>query len=72
MNDKPRLGFWQFWNMSFGLLGIQFGWGLQMANMSAIYEYLGACIRLALSVEDGRVLSTPSLVPRRYLAASAP
>ena len=39
---KPRLGFWQLWNMSFGFLGIQFGWGLQMANMSAIYEYLGA------------------------------
>jgi maltose/moltooligosaccharide transporter len=28
------------WNMSFGFLGIQFGWGLQMAYMSAIYEYL--------------------------------
>ena len=28
--------------MSFGFFGIQFGWGLQMANMSAIYEYLGA------------------------------
>jgi maltose/moltooligosaccharide transporter len=40
--NKPRLGFWQIWNMSFGFLGIQFGWGLQMANMSAIYEYLGA------------------------------
>jgi maltose/moltooligosaccharide transporter len=40
--DKPRLRFWQIWNMSFGFLGIQFGWGLQMANMSAIYEYLGA------------------------------
>lgn len=39
---KPRLSFWQVWNMSFGFLGIQFGWGLQMANMSAIYEYLGA------------------------------
>jgi maltose/moltooligosaccharide transporter len=34
--------FWSVWNMSFGFLGIQFGWGLQMANMSAIYEYLGA------------------------------
>jgi maltose/moltooligosaccharide transporter len=42
MTVKPRLGFWQIWNMSFGFLGIQFGWGLQMANMSAIYEYLGA------------------------------
>jgi len=40
--NKPRLSFWQIWNMSFGFLGIQFGWGLQMANMSAIYEYLGA------------------------------
>ncbi|HEX9781788.1 MAG TPA: MFS transporter [Opitutaceae bacterium] len=30
------------WNLSFGFLGIQFGWGLQMANMSAIYQYLGA------------------------------
>jgi maltose/moltooligosaccharide transporter len=42
MNQKPRLSFWQIWNMSFGFLGIQFGWGLQMANMSAIYQFLGA------------------------------
>ena len=28
--------------MSFGFFGIQFGWALQMANTSAIYEYLGA------------------------------
>jgi maltose/moltooligosaccharide transporter len=40
--ERPRLSFWQIWNMSFGFLGIQFGWALQMANMSAIYEYLGA------------------------------
>jgi len=40
--QKPRLSFWQTWNMSFGFLGIQFGWGLQMANMSPIYKYLGA------------------------------
>ncbi len=39
---KPILSFWQIWNMSFGFFGIQFGWGLQMANMSAIYQYLGA------------------------------
>jgi maltose/moltooligosaccharide transporter len=39
---KPRLSFWQISNMSFGFLGIQFGWGLQLANMSAIYSYLGA------------------------------
>ncbi len=42
MTNKPKLSFWQIWNMSFGFLGIQFGWGLQMANMSAIYSYLGA------------------------------
>ena len=39
---KPHLSIWQIWNMSFGFFGIQFGWGLQMANMSAIYEFLGA------------------------------
>jgi len=42
MQNKPQLSFWQIWNMSFGFLGIQFGWGLQMANMSPIYKYLGA------------------------------
>jgi maltose/moltooligosaccharide transporter len=40
--QKPRLSFGQIWNMSFGFLGIQFGWGLQLANMSAIYAKLGA------------------------------
>src|SRR5256885_1589958 len=39
---KTRLNFWQMFNMSFGFLGIQFGWGLQLANMSAVYERLGA------------------------------
>lgn len=39
---KPRLSNMQILNISMGLLGINFGWGLQMANMSAIYEYLGA------------------------------
>jgi maltose/moltooligosaccharide transporter len=42
VTEKPRLSFWQMFNMSFGFLGIQFGWGLQLANMSAIYEKLGA------------------------------
>ena len=40
--SQPPFNFWQLWNMNFGFLGIQFGWGLQMANMSAIFEYLGA------------------------------
>jgi maltose/moltooligosaccharide transporter len=39
--EKPPRTFWQMWNMSVGFLGIQFGWGLQMAKVSAICEYLG-------------------------------
>ncbi|MGI8742938.1 MAG: MFS transporter [Bryobacteraceae bacterium] len=39
---KPRLRLWQIVNMSLGFFGIQFGWNLQLSNMSAIYEYLGA------------------------------
>lgn len=42
--DKPRLSFWQIWNMSFGFLGIQFGFALQNANVSRIFETLGAAI----------------------------
>ena len=53
-SNKPTLSFWQIWNMSFGFLGIQFGWNLQMANMSAIYDYLGA---------------SPEQVPLLFLAA---
>jgi maltose/moltooligosaccharide transporter len=41
---KPRLRFWQIWNMSFGFLGIQFGFALQNANVSRIFETLGAKI----------------------------
>jgi maltose/moltooligosaccharide transporter len=40
--QKPKLSFWQIWNMSFGFLGIQFGWALQLANVSRIFETLGA------------------------------
>ena len=39
---QPPLSLPAIWNMNFGFLGIQFGWGLQMANMSPIYKYLGA------------------------------
>lgn len=41
---KPALSFWQIWNMSFGFLGIQFGFALQNANVSRIFETLGASI----------------------------
>jgi maltose/moltooligosaccharide transporter len=39
---KPRLSFWQILNMNVGFFGIQFSFGLQQANMSPIYAYLGA------------------------------
>jgi maltose/moltooligosaccharide transporter len=52
--ERPRLSFSQMFNMSFGFLGIQFGWGLQLANMSAVYERLGA---------------RPDAVPLLWLAA---
>ena len=44
----------EMFNMSFGFLGIQFGWGLQLANMSAVYERLGA---------------SPDRIPLLWLAA---
>jgi maltose/moltooligosaccharide transporter len=54
LKPKPLLSFWQIWNMSFGFMGIQFGWSLQMSNMSAIYEYLHA---------------SPDEIPLLFLAA---
>src|ERR1044071_1555873 len=39
---KPRLSFWQLWNMSVGFFGIQFGFALQNANVSRIFQTLGA------------------------------
>jgi maltose/moltooligosaccharide transporter len=52
--QRERQSYGQMFNMSFGFLGIQFGWGLQLANMSAIYEKLGA---------------SPEQVPILWLAA---
>lgn len=39
---KPLLSPWQLWNMSFGYVGIQFGFALQNSNLSRIFETLGA------------------------------
>lgn len=39
---KKHLSFWQIWNMSFGFMGIQFGFALQNANVSRIFQTLGA------------------------------
>lgn len=44
MREKPQLGFWQIWNMCFGFLGIQMGFALQNANVSRIFQTLGASI----------------------------
>ncbi len=52
--EKAKLSFWQIFNMCFGFFGIQFGWSLQMGNMSAIYEFLGA---------------SPEQIPGLWLAA---
>ena len=41
-DTKPRLSFWEIWNMSFGFLGIQFGYALQGGFMSRIFQTLGA------------------------------
>lgn len=41
---KPALSFWQIWNMCFGFLGLQFGFALQNANVSRIFQTLGASI----------------------------
>ncbi|TNF40678.1 MAG: MFS transporter [Bacteroidetes bacterium] len=49
MVKKPILSFWQIWNMSFGFLGIQFGFALQNANVSRIFQTLGGDVdRLAV------------------------
>ena len=42
LNNKPKLSFWQIWNMSFGFMGIQFGFALQGGYMSRIFQTLGA------------------------------
>lgn len=44
MTCKPQLGFWHIWNLCFGFFGIQFGFALQNANVSRIFQVLGAPI----------------------------
>src|SRR6201999_892692 len=42
MTEKSPLSFWQIWDMCFGFLGLQFGLALQNANVSRIFQTLGA------------------------------
>lgn len=44
LQNKPRLSFGKIWNMCFGFFGIQIGWALQNANVSRIFQSLGASI----------------------------
>ena len=44
MRNQPALSFWQIWNMCFGFLGIQFGFALQTAQVSRIFQTLGASL----------------------------
>src|SRR5260221_514757 len=44
MPVRPVLSFWQIWNMCFGFLGLQFGFALQNANVSRIFQTLGASV----------------------------
>ena len=54
LTKKPALSFWQIWNMSFGFMGIQFGFALQGGYMSRIFQTLGA---------------TPEEIPGLWIAA---
>jgi maltose/moltooligosaccharide transporter len=39
---KPKLSFWQIFNMNVGFLGIQYSFGLQQTAINPIFLYLGA------------------------------
>lgn len=39
---KPKLSFWQIWNLSFGFMGVQIGYSLQNSNTSTILQSFGA------------------------------
>jgi len=42
MLKKPKLSFWQIFNMNVGFLGIQFSFGLQQTAVNPIFSFLGA------------------------------
>jgi maltose/moltooligosaccharide transporter len=42
MSRKPKLTFWQIWNLSFGFLGVQIGYSLQNSNTSGMLKSFGA------------------------------
>ena len=42
MKQKPNLNFWKLWNLSFGFFGVQIAYALQSANISRIFQTIGA------------------------------
>ena len=40
--NKPDLGFWKLWNLSFGFFGVQIAYALQSAQVSRIFSTIGA------------------------------
>ncbi len=55
MKIKPRLSFWEIFNMSFGFLGIQFGFALQNANASTILLTFGADLHQLRAIDDNSI-----------------
>jgi hypothetical protein len=56
---KPRQGFWGLWNISFGFFGIQIGFALQNANMSRIFQSLGASVIIRIEPGAGWDAAVP-------------
>ena len=67
MKTKPFLSFWQIWNLTFGFLGIQFGFALQNANSSRILQIYGADVeQLSLCI----MVVDLCLVTRLWISSS--
>ena len=67
MTTKPTLSFWQIWNMCFGFLGIQFGFALQNANVSRIFQTLQQPCNNRQ--QPGHPLSVEMSMPRNLASA---
>ena len=73
MKTKPFLSFWQIWNLTFGFLGIQFGFALQNANSSRILQTYGADVEQLslfwLAAPLTGMIIQPIIVPFRTSAS---
>ena len=66
--ERPVLSFWQIWNMCFGFLGIQFGFALQNANVSRIFQTLGASMDADPDAVDRRAADRADRAADRRLS----